>query len=432
MTEYMLLIVKKGVILLLLAGSLAGCDTILGTKGDETTGEIFEEGKIDPQLVPDEIGYAAMLPFWESFDAPTDVYVGYDELIYVTDRTGLHLLDRAGRAEYDPVELDGAVAVTQDRNLNVYVAARYDTVITAVDSNLVWNLPAVYKFRDINKGNPVPVDTIIHPFDDSSQPTTSAQRARLNKDNPNNDELVAFTDVTALGDNTIYITRRGPLNVSGQAVAPDNIVMEFQEDPDRGGGKMLNNRLIRALSPNTPSLISAVGPSAITGFAGPPQRQSITDDRSFLIAQAGTNPRIPFRVLWINAEETPDGLQFGPRTELLARDTTEADRFLYDQFRFTEPSGIAWSADGRNHIFITDAATDSLYLFQSRGVEGVNPPPGAESTRPEIVSFGGTGSGSRQFRSPGGVAYFREVVYVADTGNNRITRHKLNTDFERF
>lgn len=424
-------IFHKWLALIVIAGLIGGCDSIFGTKGDDTTDEIFEEGRIDPTLVPDEIGYAALLPFWDFFDAPTDVYIGYDELVYVTDRSGLHLLDRAGRTYYETIELDGAVSVTQDRDLNVYVAARYDTVITAVDSNLVWNLPAVYKFRDINKGTPVAVDTIIHPFDDSSRPTASAQRGRLDKDSPNNHEFVEFTDVTALYDNTIYISRRGPQNITGQAAAPDNIVMEFQQDPDREEGKMRNNRLIRALSPNTPSLISAVGPGAITGLAGPPQSEDITRDRSFIIAQADTDANIPFRVLWINAEMTPDGLQFDPRSELLARDTTQADKFLYDEFRFTEPSGVAFSADDRNHIFVTDIAADSLYLFQARGVEGVNPPPGSELERAQSVSFGGTGGGDRQFRDPSGVAYFDRIVYVADTGNNRITRHRLNTDFER-
>ncbi|MBT4052166.1 MAG: hypothetical protein HOE73_03650, partial [Bacteroidetes Order II. Incertae sedis bacterium] len=35
-----------------------------------------------------------------------------------------------------------------------------------------------------------------------------------------------------------------------------------------------------------------------------------------------------------------------------------------------------------------------------------------------------------QFREPQGVAYFQRIVYVADSGNNRIGRFRLNTDFE--
>jgi hypothetical protein len=57
-------------------------------------------------------------------------------------------------------------------------------------------------------------------------------------------------------------------------------------------------------------------------------------------------------------------------------------------------------------------------------------PPGASSTRPIPVSFGGTGDGALQFDNPQGVAYFDRIVYVADTGNNRISRFRLNTDFE--
>ncbi|MFY8132806.1 MAG: hypothetical protein ACOVOL_06180, partial [Bacteroidia bacterium] len=40
-------------------------------------------------------------------------------------------------------------------------------------------------------------------------------------------------------------------------------------------------------------------------------------------------------------------------------------------------------------------------------------------------------SGPAQFRNPEGVAYFKRVLYVADTGNGRIVRFKLSTDLER-
>ena len=77
-----------------------------------------------------------------------------------------------------------------------------------------------------------------------------------------------------------------------------------------------------------------------------------------------------------------------------------------------------------------DAGNDSLFVFTGRGVEGVAAPPGASSTKPVKVSFGGTGDGALQFNNPQGVAYFQRIVYVADTGNNRISRFRLNTDFE--
>ena len=56
----------------------------------------------------------------------------------------------------------------------------------------------------------------------------------------------------------------------------------------------------------------------------------------------------------------------------------------------------------------------------------------SERTQNIIVSFGGTGSGPTQFRNPHGVAYYEadKILLVADTGNNRILRFKLSTDFQ--
>ena len=410
--------------------SLNSCDTIFGTKNDAMTDEIFEEGRQDPNLIQEDVGYAALLPFWTEFDEPTDVYVGYDELVYVTDRTGLHVMDRAGR-RYVSYALEGAVAVVQDRNLNVYVAARYDTTVTAVDQDIEWNLPAVYKLKGLNKGldQTQVLDIIVHPFRDSSRPTSSSQRVRLNKDSPINDELVEITGLAVLANNQLYVTRKGPRNQTNQSFAPDNSVLIYQRESS-GSERMVNTTQIRALNPTTPSLISGIGMSAIETFVGPPQRESFSDDRGFLIAQAEENADIPFRLLWVNVVETPDGISYIPRSDLIVNDPELADGFLYDEYKFSRPSGIAFSADERNQIFVVDAGTDSLYLFQSNGREGVPPPAGTGTRKAINVSFGGSGNGPRQFNEPSGVAYFNRVVFVADKNNNRIARYKLNTDFE--
>jgi hypothetical protein len=106
------------------------------------------------------------------------------------------------------------------------------------------------------------------------------------------------------------------------------------------------------------------------------------------------------------------------------------DGFLYQEFKFREPSDLATAADETQYLFVTDAALNRLFIFTSGGIEGVAPPPGASSTRPVVVSFGGLGDGALQFNNPQGVSYFERIVYVADTGNNRIGRFRLNTDFE--
>lgn len=428
---------KQRIALLLLvlissAVVFTACDDLFGTKQDGITDEIFRDGEQDPNLIVEDVGYVALLPFWDGFDEPTDVFVGYDELVYVTDSEGLHVLDRAGR-NYTTIPLRGAVAVTQDRLLNVYVSARIDTVITAVSSSRVWDLPAVYKIRNANGAGPLEfIQTMVHPFMDASRSTTASQVGRLN-DNPDSDENVEITGLATLANNDLYITRRGPRNQTGQAVTQDNTVLLMSRTLDPDGNltdRMRNVSQIRTLNPNTPSLLSAIDVSAIASFATPPQRDNVPAERSFLIAQGNPDREIPFRVLWVNAVQTPDGLEYRSNPSLLAQDTTLASSFLYEQDKFRSPSGIAFSGDERAHIFVTDAVTDSLYLFQSNGREGVNPPAGSSATRNINVSFGGTGSGPREFRDPSGVAYFRRIVYVADKGNNRIARYRLNTDFE--
>lgn len=426
---------------------LSACEDMFGSKQDRITDEIFEDGRLDPNLIVEDVGYVALLPFWDFFNKPTDIFVGYDELVYVTDADGLHVLDRAGRryltlsdaSDFDisgsqRASLRNAVAVTQDRLLNVYVAARYDTVITAVSPDITWNLPAVYKIRNANGAGPIElVQVMVHPFMDASRATTASQRNRLNRNIPDSDELVEITGLSTLANNELYVTRRGPRNRTGEAITQDNTVLIMTPRTDIPG-LMRNTSQIRALNPNSPSLTSAIDVSDIATFATPPQRDNVPADRSFLISQGApdpANPReIPFRVLWVNAVNTPDGIEYRSNPNLLNRDTTRARSFLYDQNRFTNPTGLAFSGDERAHIFVVDAARDSLYLFQSNGIEGVNPPPGSSGTRAINVSFGGTGNGARQFDNPSGVAYFRRIVYVADTNNNRISRFRLNTDFE--
>ena len=149
----------------------SGCDSLFGSKSDATTDEIFEEGRIDPSLLED-VGYVAIQPFYEQgangpFDRPTDVGVGFDEFIYVLDRSGVHVLDLAGRpVNFIPVR-DG-ISVAMDRRLHLYVAARRDTTI----AGRIWDLPVVYRISGASQGPAQIEDIIWHPFDDDSRKFT--------------------------------------------------------------------------------------------------------------------------------------------------------------------------------------------------------------------------------------------------------------------
>lgn len=404
--------------LLLAVLLLAGCDAFFGAKTDDTTDEIFREGRIDPSLL-DEVGYVPLNPFFTlgqngPLENPRDVYVGFDAFIYVVDDAGLHVLDLAGRPAA-LLPLDRPSSVAQDRRLHVYVTARRDTMLNGQN----WNLPVVYRFSGLSGGTPQIEHIIWHPFDDDSR--------KFNRRDPiATDEQVDFTGVAVLHDNRVYISRRGPVNQVNSPILPHNAIMEFSADG-------INTRTISALNPNNQSLRSAINPTSVMTYFQPPQRVGFSKNDDFILTQSpapGTNLR--FAVLGIQAVETPDGIIFRPDTDLIrsAGNPEAGDGFLYEEFKFNAPSDLTFAGDGSNYIMVVDAGSDSLFVFTAAGIEGVAPPPGSGQSIPVVVSFGGTGDGPLQFNNPQGVAYFDRIVYVADTGNNRIARYKLNTDFE--
>ena len=431
---------------LLAAGFLlSGCDALFGSKGDDTTREIFEEGESDPTLA-DDVGYVPLNPFYEqgfggAFDRPTDVYVGYDEFIYVSDARGLHVLDLAGRPRFLLDEVAGQplrdiTAVVQDRRLDVYVAARRDTTVAGADCPSggipeQCDLAVVYRIRGLTVGNPRVEDILWHPFDDGSRRLTRFELPDTYA-NGTSDEDAVFTGVAPLADNRVYITRRGPVNdaASGrpsQTFSPFNAFMVFTAEGDYV-------QYVRALSPDRPSLLSAFYPSDVLTFLGPPQRAGVALNEDFLIAQAPP-PGVEtptYGVVSVRVVETTDGTEFRVDSERLgiASNPDAGDGALFEADQFEQPTSLGYAADQTGYLFVLDAGKDSLFVFNQAGIEGVAPPPGAESSLPVRVSFGGSGGGPLQFSDPQGVAYYNRIVYVADTGNNRISRFRLNTDFE--
>ena len=449
---------------LVLALTLGGCDAF-GSKQDDTTDEIFQEGQTDPTFV-DDVGYVPLSPFYTqtttgTFDAPVDVAVGYDELLYVADRAGVHVLDLAGRPRFLLSEVafeanpgpDGTpgtaddiavptqplrdiTAITQDRQFDLYVAARRDTTVAGADCPSPGgpeqcDLAVVYRIRGLTTGAPRVVDILWHPFDDGSRASGQVNFPDVYSTGASDEDAV-FSGVATLADNSLYVVRRGPVNntASGrpsQSFSPFNAFLQFTNT-----GQYV--QYIRALSPDRASLLSVFYPSDVLTFLGPPQRADIPFSPDFMIAQAPPpgEPTPDYGVVSVRVVETTDGIDYqvdSPRLAV-AGDPEAGDGALFDAGKFTAPSSLAFAPDETGYLFVLDAGTDSLYVFNQNGVEGVAPPPGSGSTRPARVSFGGTGGAPLQFRSPQGVAYFERVVYVADTGNNRVSRFRLNTDFE--
>ncbi|HUF08525.1 MAG TPA: hypothetical protein VMO47_04335, partial [Rhodothermales bacterium] len=230
---------------------VAGCADLFGEKEDTTTEEIFEEGRIDPSLLED-VGYVPLSPFFVNgfdgaFSNPVDVFVGFDQFIYVVDDRGLHVLDLAGRPQALIPLLD-ATSVAQDRRLRIYVTAKRDTTL----DGQTWNLPVIYHYSGLSTGAPTLEQIIWHPFDDDSR--------KFNRRDPiSTDQEVEFTGIATLHDNRIYVSRRGPVNLTTTTVLPHNTIMEFSTEG-------INTQSIVALNPNFPSLRSAVNPSDVLGY----------------------------------------------------------------------------------------------------------------------------------------------------------------------
>ncbi|MBI3232966.1 MAG: hypothetical protein HYZ42_02820 [Bacteroidetes bacterium] len=382
----------------------------LGSKKDKTVDEIFEQGRIDPKLVPTGVGYVPVQPYFNGFNHPMDVLVGFDELIYVVDEDGLHILDQAGRKQ-QKISFKGATDVTQDRRLHTYVAATVDITIGGNTKNVA----AIYHLINTAIGQYQIIDTLIHPFCDES---------RLGSGFRSTDEQVRFTGLACTADNRLYVSRTGSENKDPIA-NPDNTILIFDKD-----GKYVG--YTNGLNPSSPSLKSVLGISAIATFSAPPQRVfGMNPSFDILLTQADPRTDIEFRTLWIKQTYDIDlGEIFSENSSLLSFDTSKADNFLYKPYRFKNPQDIYIAPDQTNYIFIVDADSNKLFQFTNKGYEGVNPAATSGLKKQQLVSFGSLGEGPLQFNQPSGVCYFKRMVYVADKMNNRICRFKLSTDLE--
>lgn len=386
------------------------CTFMLGSKEDAVTDEIFEQGAIDPELIPNQTGYVPILPFW-TVTEPIDVYVGYDQMVYIVTPAGLEVRDLKGSL-HRLIPIANASDVVQDRRLHTYVCGTVDKVI----DGKTYRLAAVFRIVGAaGSSEPYFADTLIHPFCDVSRNNTAFRGA--------DDEAVAFTGLVTLHDNTLYVSRTGPVNNLASAARPDNTILIFDAEGQNVG-------YTNGLSPTQSSLKSCLSVGAIAGFAAPPQQVfGISTSADFLLVQQAQQAE--YKALWIvQAVDPESGVTWKQNDALLNFDTSRASRFLYTPNRFSLPADIYVAPDATGYIFLTDLGRDSLYQFTRKGYEGVNPPPNAASGKQIPASFGGTGSGPYQFRGPSGVCYHNKMVYVADRGNNRICRYKLSTDLQ--
>lgn len=389
-------------ILILFSIALFGCDGFLGTKTDLDFIDV-------PNYLGRDVAYVPIQPIIEGFLEPTDVIVGYDELVYVVDKGSEEIIgfDVAGR-EIGRFSLPGVTKITQDRRMNILALATFDTSI----NDQVYNLSAIYRLSlsgELGYGIQYAsiVKKVVNPFYFKSSFSSD-------------DALVKFSSIDVLADNRYFVTRTGPRDNEIQVGGPDDGVLLFDIDDD-----YVSNVFVSAESGLSRGYFRT--PTCIVTAAKPPQSPSVSESQNFFVAMA--DKQVPIKVQSVRFTETDFGSSYNAEF-LDYSDTSAADDFLYRPDRFSNPVDLWLTGDGTNYLFVVDEDRDSLFQFTTNGLEGINPPAGSSATKNIIASFGGRGQGPMEFNHPSAVAYFDQIVYVTDKQNGRLLRFKLTTDFD--
>lgn len=381
---------------------LVGCGDFFGRKTDLSFIDV-------PEYDNTLIAYVPLLPYWEGFQAPVDICVGYDDLYYVADSAAGEIvcLDEAGR-RLGSFRLPGVHAVAQDRRLDLLAAAPVDTII----GGQRYRLDAIIRIRLQSPNgygirHATIVNRLVHPFYFKSTFSTT-------------DTLVRFRRIAVLGDNSYYVTRNGvdqdPIKFGG----PDDAVLRFNSRDE-----WQEAVIVESSTGSQPDFFKGVW--AIAGRARPPQSPFVSNADGFWVGL--TAPGLPLKVHSVIPREGEQGRFYEVEFRWAQGDSSLADGFLATPQKFSRPEGIAFTGGAQPYLIVADAGKDSVYVFTLSGLEGVIPPPAAGTRRPVKVSFGGRGSGPLQMNRPTAVAHHKRILYVADAGNRRIMRLRLTTDF---
>jgi len=374
---------------------MSSCESYFGDQTDLSFIELPEQNFR-------EVAYVPVQPILNQFASPTDIIAGFDELIYVVDNGSQEViaLDQSGR-EVGRRFIQGAKTMAQDRSLDLLVIGTItDTINSSIVRSCIYRLDLStsmgygLRFAEFT-------DTIIHPFYFKSSSISSDQDVSLN-------------NIAVLADNSFYVTRTGPRTTPTR----DDAILLF----DNTGKFITPLEVTDSRGAVYPDFFK--DPIGITSLVKPPQIN--VDSRGDFIFTS-VDPNGVLKVQYIEKLESVDGTAYTPKVNFSA-DTTLANSFINEPFKFDRPLDVEYAGDGTNYIFVVDAEKDSLYQFTSNGLEGVEPPPASGETKFIKTSFGGTGIGAMQFNEPTAVAYKSRILYVADKGNGRVLRFKLTLD----
>lgn len=325
-----------------------------------------------------DTSYIQITPVWTSaggitFDRPEDIQIGYDRYLYVCD-TGN---DRIVKLDLNGTMLESysvkhPVAVTQDRGLDLLaVAGDYNEITMNADSttDTIWYGNSVYrkKYASMEFGAV---------FTDS-----------------NEIEIIVFPPGA-----TLYVAPEYTGIVATLTPEKDYYVVDFLQD-----------RILKFDANDDPYPRSEV----IGGEPG-----DVTQDPWDLYT---------FEIVgrhYLAYTQTPGNYA----VQILS---LPAQIPIFNDTLVGIPDLVRIHATGRKQIAVDEQSNYYVLLARLAPFTGYNYHVLKFNRYGEFIGeFGADGSGEKQFSDPRGLAYKDGILYIADTGNDRIVRFQLATEVQ--
>ncbi len=317
--------------------------------------------------------YLEISPPISGFVAPSTLYIGKDNLLYVLDSTRIVMMNFAGVVLADR-PFENPTAIAQDYKLDLIVAG---TVERTVGGSLL-SVPALFRIRLLDSSR-----SVFHNLARAHIDTIRIESSRPNR---------RYVGIGVMPDNSYIVARTGPDNSS--PIDPDTRVIRFSK----------NDQFL------TPIADLATGSGNGIQFIN--QLTTLTmfsNSRNFLLGQKDIG--VAYGVLWLVYQKTDEYEGWQPRFDPSKLSDISVDFIV--QNRFVNPTGIAID-NRRLDIFIADAGQDSVFKFNSRG-------------QLKKESFGPHQVGHKFH--PYGAAYYDRTLYISDKNQKCIFRFRMSTDF---
>ena len=321
------------------------------------------------------------------FNQPSDVYIGVDNFLYVAD-TGndrIVMLDAGGQLQGVSQYIPHPEAITQNDSLQLLIVNK---------TNVIYRIDLVSVGHQIGAA---PVDTV---FQQASEPNRQ------------------FTGITVHNGFEYYVTVIDIADSSSNFKA-FSFIYDFNANHTLKGPLPLHV--------NGTGLFSAILPTGIVSLREQWLDISLTREKTpaFIFSQTGRTSLLTnnFKVQFITTTIIEGDEVLTPNIGLLNTD-------IYDPNKFYNPEDVAIDRSG--FIFVVDAGRSpgdpdysqsppAFYRFSSNSGKQVQAYIG-DGSNPDRITFD----------NPKGIAILpfeeEQILYIADTGNNRVLLFKLSTD----